>query len=95
MKSSTYWPLAAKTTTCNSTTSQTIALPNQCAAFLISVATTNAYMTFDGTAPSSTNGLTFIAATNPSLVLVGNGATLTFLATAAGSSVVNVVPLQG
>ena len=94
MRSSRYFALAAKTTTCNSTTSQTIALPSASTGFLVSVATTDALCTFDGSAPTSTNGVTFPKGLAPAFVPVGSGQTLTFLATAAGNSIVNVVPLQ-
>lgn len=60
-------------------------------AVLISVTTNNVWVTFDGSTPSSTNGVTFIAGVNPWFIPVGSNCTIKCLATAVSTATVNVV----
>ena len=99
MKFNHYTPLGpALTTSSNTTTSQTITVPGNASAFLISVATADAICTFDGTAPTSTNGILFPKAVSPQFVpavppLVSGASKLTFIGS-GGTAVVNVQPLE-
>lgn len=52
---------------------KTAAIPDGCSAVMISVEAVDARITFDGTAPASTNGLVFPKDVAPVLVPVGTG----------------------
>lgn len=77
-----------------STTSATQKVKPYVSAVLIGVETTDARVTFDGTAPSTSNGLLFPKGLAPVFVQVGNGATITALANAAGTSLVDIQTLE-
>lgn len=77
-----------------STTSTSQALKAPARAVLISVETIDARVTFDGTTPSSSNGLVFPKALAPVLVPVGNGAKVQAIANAAGTTLVDVTTLE-
>lgn len=101
MKFNHYTPLGAVlTTSSNTTTSQTIAVPGNASAFLISVATADALCTFDGSTPTSTNSILFPKGVSPQFVPVvpavpkgSTTATLTFLGS-GGTAAVTVQPLE-
>jgi hypothetical protein len=69
---------------------KTITPPKGASSALITVETTSARMTFDGSTPSSGNGIVVPTAALPLLIPVGVGCTIKFAATAAANSVVDV-----
>jgi hypothetical protein len=94
-KPSTYTAGATYQLSATATTASTSSvLKNYESAVLISVETTDARITFDGSTPSSTNGHVFPKGNPPVLVLVGGGSSISHLANSAGTSLVNITPLQ-
>lgn len=77
-----------------STTSASHALVPPASAVLIGVETTDARITFDGSTPSSSNGLVFPKGNPPVLVLIGDNNTITALSNTTGSSVVDIQTLE-
>jgi len=71
---------------------KTIAAPKDAVACLIDVATTDARVTFDGSAPSATNGLIVKAGQQP--IYVGVGKAVMFASTAAAASIVDLLWLK-
>jgi len=67
---------------------KTLASPPGAKGFLISVMTNGAYFTFDGTTPSSTDGLHIVAGTAPVFIPIGKS--ITFASDTAGNAVVSV-----
>lgn len=93
-KPSTYGVGPIYQLSCTSTTTTAQQLKAPTSAVLIGVETTDARITFDGSTPSSSNGLVFPKGNPPVLVLVGNGRTITALANSAGTSLVDVQTLE-
>ena len=86
----------ATATSTNTTDSKTFAAPAGAHGFYVTVATNGCYMTFDGTAPSSTNGLALPAGVAPVFFpFVPGTVGITVRSQAAASSVVNVCWVQG
>lgn len=75
---------------------QTITPPDGTSACLITVETTNARATFDGTDPSAANAPSHVVIKdqNPLYVPIGQGATIKFCSTAAAAAVMQVTFLQ-
>lgn len=73
---------------------KTPTIPNGTSHILLAVTTTSARVTLDGTAPSSTNGLVYVAAQQPIFIPVGQGITVKFASTAGTSSIVDLAYLQ-
>lgn len=94
MKHFSMSPQAAVTGTCSSTTvGVVVKLPAGISAFQIGVETVNARVTLDGTTPTATNGLIYYAGVSPVLVPCSHDAVITYVATGAGTSVVQIQPL--
>ena len=95
-KSSTYTPIAGQGTNISPTTTtvQSLALPGNTSAVLISSETNDARVTFDGSTPTSTTGHKIPKDLPPLLILVGTGATIKALSNAAGTAIVQITPLQ-
>jgi hypothetical protein len=72
---------------------KTVTLPKNAGSCLITVETTDARVTFDGTAPDSSHGIVFKIAQSPVYLPLGEGTAIKFVATSAASSVVSVIPL--
>ena len=68
-----------------------VVAPAGATAFLVTVATTSARMTVDGSAPSTTNGLIIPLAAQPLLIPIGHPRTARFASAVAGTSVVDVL----
>lgn len=98
--SSCYGPLPAglSQTSLTSSAASTVTQRPGSTAFAVTVATNNVYWTFDGSTPSSTNGLLLIAASQPLVLPIGqpgsNGLVHKFQA-AAGTATVNFQSLGG
>lgn len=58
------------------------------------VYTTDAWVTYDGTAPSPTNGLLFPAGQTSVFRTLGQGTTLKFVSSAAAASTLSIAYLQ-
>ena len=95
MKFSTYVPIStAQATSTGTGDVHTLTIPARCSAALITVETTAARVTLDGSAPGAGNGLVFPIALSPVLVPIGPGTTIKFASSAAGNSIVDVAYLQ-
>jgi hypothetical protein len=70
---------------------QTFVVPKGACAMLISVATNAAKITFDGTAPSTTNGVLYPVTAEPNLTPTAGLGAPAFVSTVAGNSVVSVL----
>lgn len=79
----------AQATSTGTTDVHTINAPASAKGFLFTAQNNGAYFTFDGTAPSSTNGLHVVAGAAP--VFIPLGKNITFASDAAGNAVINVV----
>jgi len=66
----------------------TLSAPAGAKGFLISVMTNGAYFTFDGTTPSSSDGLHIVAGTAPVFIPIGKS--ITFASDTAGNAVVSL-----
>jgi hypothetical protein len=69
---------------------KTITAPLGAAAALIGVETTDARVTFDGSAPTAGNGVVFKQGAQPVLLPIRKGVQIKFAATAAANSVMGV-----
>lgn len=69
---------------------QTLTIPKGALALLVSVETTSARLTTDGSAPASTKGHVIQTAQNPLYLPFAAGATLKYASTAGTSSILNV-----
>ncbi len=79
----------AQATSTGTANVQTLTVPAGANAVLISVETTNARVTSDGTTPSATNGLVYQKDASP--VFVPLAETIKFVSTAAANSVLNAL----
>lgn len=66
----------------------TVTAPSGAKGFFITVQTNGIYFTWDGTSPSSTNGLHAVAGAAPVFIPIGKN--FQFASDAAGNAVVNV-----
>lgn len=69
---------------------QTVTTGNSCSAVLITVETNAARVTFDGTTPSSSNGVVIPKDAVPLLIGFRHNRTIKAVSTVAGNSIVNV-----
>lgn len=91
MKQSTYIPISqARGSSSGTADVQTLIPPADASACEITVETTNARMTVDGSTPSVTNGHVFPKDQLPHLKLIGPGSSIKWISIAAAASVVNV-----
>lgn len=86
----------ATATSTGTSNSQTFTPPANAKGFYVTVATNGCYMTFDGTAPSSTNGLAIPSGVAPLFFPFVPAASsgIVVRSQAAANSVVNVVWVQ-
>ena len=95
MKHSTHIAISQEEATSTGTGDvKTLTPPGDASAALISVETTAARMTFDGSTPAAANGHVFPAAQVPQTVLIGAGSVIKWISTAAANSIVNVTWLR-
>ena len=95
MKPSTLVPISFEQLTSTGTADvQTATVPTGTSAVMISVETTNARATFEGTAPDATHGHVLVKDLEPVLIPVGVGATIKVASTAAANSVVGLTYLR-
>lgn len=95
MKYSTHHPIGQVQATSTGTgNEQTLTPPSDASACMVSVETTSARITFDGSTPAVGNGHVFPTAQVPQTLLIGAGSTIKFISTAAANSVVNVTWLR-
>ncbi len=87
-------PSPAQATSTGTADIKTITLPVGTSAILISVETTNARVTFDGTNPSASNGQVFPFGQMPAYLPIGGGVVVKFASTAAANSTVNISALR-
>lgn len=105
MRQGTTYALAVRTgessaqqqmNTTGGNTAQSITLNRDCAALILSARTGNAYVTFDDSTPSATNGLEIIAGAQPVTILLGYFANTNHTLRCIGSvasTILNVVQL--
>jgi len=80
----------AQATSTGTSDVKTLTPPAHASSVLITVETTAARVTFDGSAPASGNGIVIPAGALPLLLPVGAGATIKVASTAGANSVVDV-----
>ena len=97
MHGKTYDVLSTQQVTSTGTANlQSLAIPTGARALLISVETTDARMTFDGSTPGTTNGHVIKAGVNPFVIELGGAAiapVVQFKSTAGANSIVDVTYL--
>ena len=69
---------------------KTVTAPGRASACYLSAATSNACVVFDGTTPSTTNGMLITQGLQPVLIEIGK--TIKFASAVAGNSLLNVTP---
>lgn len=79
----------ATATSTGTSNQQTLTPPSGAKGFFYTLQTNGAYVTFDGSVPSSSNGLHFMAGSAP--VFIPMGKTLNFVSDAAGNAVLSVM----
>lgn len=83
-------PSGLSQTSLTSSAASTVTQKTGSTAFMVQAITNNVYWTFDGSTPSSTNGMTIIAASQPLVLPIGAAGGLTHKFQAAtGTAVVN------
>lgn len=88
-------PISTATDTSpDASTVKTLTPPAGTTAMEITVETTNARMTLDGSTPTASNGHVVQKDQNPWYVSVGTGAVIKWLSTAGANSIVQVTYLQ-
>ena len=91
----TFIPLShAELTSTGTGNVQTFAVPANAVGVMLTVATNPAKITFDGTAPSTTNGIAVPTGAYPLFLKVSPGVGLKFVSTIAGNSVVSALFVQ-
>lgn len=95
MRPSTLTPISFEQLTSTGTGNvKTATIPTGTSAVLVSVETTNARVTFEGTAPDATHGHVLVKDLEPVQINVGSGTTIKFASTAAANSVVGLTYLS-
>lgn len=75
----------------DATTAQVFTVATGARGLFVTCTTNDAYITFDGSTPSSTNGLALVKSTAPVFFPVNPKYSVKVLSTVAGGSVVNVM----
>lgn len=81
-----------QTTTADNTTVKTVSLATNTRAIYVGVTSKKVYMTFDGSTPSSTNGLGIVPDALPMYISVGSP-TIKWISSDVAGSTVNVLCL--
>lgn len=94
MKHTTLVPISHEQQTPTTTSDyKTFTVPNGASAILVSVATTNARISLDGSNPDATHGHVFPKDVAPALIPVAQGSAIVAASTAAASAVVDITYL--
>lgn len=72
---------------------KTYTIPVGASAFYISVGTTDATMTFDGSDPTGGTGVLYIAKGTTQLILLGGGTQIRAVSTASANAVISIFPV--